>query len=179
MFPEGFPSFQNQLFFEKHNTSNYLFYHHFQDRNEWFDYCNLAIRLLSPSFVFCRRYCQELSRNLPGNSNILGCTMFCSCPHSYINFLSLQSPSYPGFFSSSLSFSVLPIHLFSSPVLIFLVLQVCCMCPLKEQFTHSRACNFLKATGPVQEAAFCKRPSALDSHRAFGVPVTESTINLL
>lgn len=104
MFSEGFPSFQNQLFFKKHNTSNYLFSHHFQDRNEWFDYCNLSIRLLSPSLVFCRHSCQELSRNIPGNSNILGCTMFRSCPHSYIDFPPLQIPSYPCFFSSSLFF---------------------------------------------------------------------------
>lgn len=40
------------FFFLNHNASNYLFPHHFQDRKEWFDYCNLAVTLLSPLFLF-------------------------------------------------------------------------------------------------------------------------------
>lgn len=156
MFSEGFPSFQNQVvFFEKHNTSNYLYSHYSQDRNEWLlQPCNKAS--LSLLCFFAGTNVKSSAEASQGTaSSVLGCTMFCSCPHSYINFLPLLIPSYPCFFSSSLSFAVLPIHLFSSPVLIFLVLQVCCMCPLKEQFVHSRACDFLKATGPVNAAEFC------------------------
>lgn len=45
----------------------------------------------SLSFVsFCRDWCQELSRNLPGNGIIPGCTMHCFCSHSYIAVLPLQ-----------------------------------------------------------------------------------------
>lgn len=71
--------------------------------------------------------------------------MFCSYPHGYIHFLPLQIPSYLCFFSSSLSFSVLPIHLFSSPFLIFLVLQVCWMCPLKGAVRTQQSLQFLKS----------------------------------
>lgn len=42
--------------------------------------------------------------------------------------------------------SIFLIHLFSSLVLIFLALQICCLCPLKEWFIHSRACSLLKST---------------------------------
>lgn len=71
------------------------------------------------------------------------------------------------------------IHLFSSPILIFLVLQIGCLCPLKEWFIHSRACSSLKSTGPVPQAEFCWHLSALDPHWEFRVPMTEFTINLL
>lgn len=57
--------------------------------------------------------------------------------------------------------------------------SICCLCPLKEWFTQSRACSLLKSTGPVPQAEFCWHLSALDSHWEFRVPMTEFTINLL
>lgn len=101
MFSEGFPSFQNQLFFffEKHNASNYLFSHHFQYRNEWFDYCNLAIRLLSPSFVFLQALMSRAQQKPPREQQ-----------HSGLYNVLLLPPWLHTF--SSLTNSFLPVFLF-------------------------------------------------------------------
>lgn len=104
MFSEDFPSFQNQLFFKKHNTLNYLFFpHHFQGRNEWFDYCNLAIRLLSPSFVFLQAVMSRAQQKPPREWQ-----------HSGLYNVLLLPPQLHKF--SFLTNSFLPVFLFIFPL---------------------------------------------------------------
>lgn len=93
---------------------------------------------------------------------------------------SLTKSFLPMFLFIFPSFPVLPIHLFLSPILTILVLQVCCMYPLKQWFLYRRAWNFLNATGAVHEWGWVLLdPSSIDSFWEFRVPTTEPTINLL
>lgn len=181
MFSEGFPSFQNQLFIVKHNTSNYLFSHHFQDRKEWFDYWTLAIRFLSPSFVFfLQALMSRAQQKPPREQHHPGLYNVLLLPPELHKCSSLTKSFLPMFLFIFPSFPVLPIHLFLSPILTILVLQVCCMYPLKQWFLYRRAWNFLNATGAVHEWGWVLLdPSSIDSFWEFRVPTTEPTINLL
>lgn len=177
MFSEGFSSFQNH-FFPKSTIHPLPFSSSFS-RQKWIVWlmqpCNHAFL----SFLcFLQALMSRAQQKPPGEQQHSGLYNVLLLPPQVPKFSPLQILSYPCFFSSSLS-SVLLIHLFSAPILIFSALQVCCLCPLKEWFIHSRACSLLKSTGSVPQAEFCWHLSTLDSHWEFRVPMTEFTINLL
>lgn len=106
--------------------------------------------------VFNRKKKSTLSREHSGLHNVLFLPpQLYNCLSSTNSFL----PMFPFIFLPPPS--VLPFHLFSSLVLIFLVLQVCHRCPLKEHFLSSGACAFLLATEPIYKINSYKDPSLL------------------
>lgn len=134
------------VFFPKSSIYPITFFSHNFSRQKWMVWllqpCNQASLSL---LCFLQALMSRAQQTHPREQQHSGLCNVPLLPPQLHKFSSLTNLFLPVFLSIFPLFFSLPIHLFSSPVLIFLVLQVCWMCPLKERFIHSRACRFLKA----------------------------------